>query len=221
MHDPMNASGPAGPDPMTLHPMAGHGRVGFLKPILAGLPNVEVGDYTYYDDPAGPERFRDNILYHFDFVGDRLVIGRFCALATGTRFVMNGANHALDGLTTFPFAAFGNGWDAVPMEAIDFPYKGDTVVGHDVWFGYDSLMMPGVRIGSGAIVAARSVVAADVPPYAVVAGNPARVVKMRFSDAVIADLLDLAWWDWEPERIARAIPALVRSDLHALAALRP
>ncbi len=217
----MAAAQGMGPNPMTRYPMPGHGRVGFLKPILADVPNVDVGDYTYYDDPAGPERFRDNILYHFDFIGDRLVIGRFCALATGTRFIMNGANHALDGLTTFPFAAFGQGWDAVPMDAIDFPMKGDTVVGHDVWFGYDSLVMPGVRIGSGAIVASRSVVAADVPPYAVVAGNPARVVKMRFADDVIAELLDLAWWDWESERLTRAIPALVRSDLAALRALRP
>lgn len=215
----MKSAAGTGPDPMNRYPMPGHERVGFLKPILADLTNVEVGDYSYYDDPAGPERFRDNILYHFDFVGDRLVIGKFCALATGTRFIMNGANHALDGLTTYPFAAFGQGWDVVPMTEIAFPMKGDTVVGHDVWFGYDSLVMPGVRIGSGAIVASRSVVAADIPPYAVVAGNPARVVRMRFPDATIAALLELGWWDWAPDRLRVAIPALVRGDVDALQAL--
>jgi len=205
-----------GPDPSDREPMKGHPRVGFLKPILADLPNVEVGDYTYYDDPAGPERFRDNILYHFPFVGDRLVIGRYCAIAAGTRFIMNGANHAMGGVSTYPFAAFGQGWDVVPMSEMSFPNKGDTVVGHDVWMGYESLVMPGVRIGCGAVVAARSVVASDVPPYAVVAGNPARVVKMRFPEETVTALLLLRWWDWEPERVTRAIPAIVKGDLDAL-----
>ncbi|HYC04467.1 MAG TPA: CatB-related O-acetyltransferase [Azospirillaceae bacterium] len=208
-----------GPDPMDREPMKGHARVGFLKPILADLPNVEVGDYSYYDDPAGPERFRENILYHFPFVGDRLVIGKYCAIATGTRFIMNGANHAMGGLSTFPFMAFGNGWDSVPMDQIEFPNKGDTVVGHDVWLGYESLVMPGVKIGSGAVVAARSVVASDVPPYAIVAGNPARVVKMRFPEETVTALLLLRWWDWEPERVTRAIPAIVKGDLDALWAI--
>ncbi|WP_114393558.1 CatB-related O-acetyltransferase [Oleisolibacter albus] len=212
---------PFGPNPMDPHPMKGHPRVGFLKPLLAGVSNVEVGDYSYYDDPGGPERFRDNILYHFDFTGDRLVIGRFCAIAWGTRFIMNGANHAQGGVSTYPFNIFGQGWDSVPLDQISFPHKGDTVVGNDVWIGYEALVMPGVRIGDGSIVAARSVVTADVPPYAVVAGNPARVVKMRFPEAMVARLLELRWWDWEVERITRAIPAIMTGDLDALAGFAP
>ncbi|QJE72573.1 CatB-related O-acetyltransferase [Aerophototrophica crusticola] len=212
---------PVGPDPLDPHPMEGHPRVGFLKPLLAGVPNVEVGDYSYYDDPGGPERFRENILYHFDFTGDRLVIGKFCAIAWGTRFIMNGANHAQGGLSTYPFNIFGQGWDSVPLDRLDFPHKGDTVVGNDVWIGYEALVMPGVTIGDGAIVAARSVVTADVPPYAVVAGNPARLVRMRFPEEVVARLLALRWWDWEPERITRAIPAIMAGDLDALATFAP
>lgn len=210
-----------GPDPDVRHPMQGHTRVGFLKPIVAGRSNIVVGDYSYYDDPDGPERFLDNVLYHFDFVGDRLVIGRYCAIGWQAKFIMNGANHALDGLSTFPFAAFGQGWDVVPMEEMSWPMKGDTVIGNDVWIGFDSLIMPGVRIGDGAVVASRSVVTRDVPPYAVVAGNPATLVRMRFDAATVESLLDLAWWDWPQDRVTAAIPAIVRADLAALAALRP
>jgi virginiamycin A acetyltransferase len=205
-----------GPSPDDPHPMAGFPQVGFLRPLVRN-PLIEVGEYTYYDDPDGPEHFEAKcVLYHFPFVGDRLVIGRFCALARGVKFVMNGANHKVSGFSTYPFQIFGNGWEVVMPGLGDLPYKGDTVVGSDVWVGYDALVMPGVKVGDGAIVAARSVVTRDVPPYGVVGGNPAGVVKQRFPDAVIAELLAIRWWDWTVDRITRNLPAIVGADLDAL-----
>ncbi len=202
-----------GPDPRDPHPLKAFPRVGFLRNFIT-RPNIVVGDYTYYDDPAGPERFEtENVLYHYDFTGDRLVIGRFCAIATGARFLMNGGNHATAGFSTYPFLIFGQGWERVVP---DFPNRGDTVVGNDVWIGYGATIMPGVTIGDGAIVAAQAVVAADVRPYAVVAGNPAREVKRRFDDAGIDELLRIRWWDWPAERIARHLEAILGADLDAL-----
>lgn len=183
-------------------------------------PNIEIGEYSYYDDPAGPQGFRENILYHYEFSGDRLVIGRFCAIATGAKFVMNGGNHRTDGLSTFPFTIFA-GWRGRWEGELQFPSRGDTVVGNDVWIGYDALVMPGVAIGDGAVVAARSVVTKDVPPYAIVGGNPATVVRARYDEATVKRLLALAWWDWPIEAITRAIPAIGRGDIAALARLRP
>lgn len=204
-----------GPDPSVLHPMPEHRRVTFIR-NLDLPPNVEVGEYTYYDDPAGPGAFLENILYHFTFLGDRLVIGRFCAIAAGTRFLMNGGNHRLDAPSTYPFAIFGGAWATAPTGK--FPNRGDTVIGNDVWLGYESTVLPGVTVGDGAVVAAKSVVSADVPPYAIVAGNPARVVRMRFSDADIARLLRIAWWDWDADRITAHLGAIGDGDVDALEA---
>ncbi len=204
-----------GPDPSQLHPLAEHPRVTFIR-NLDLPPNVEVGAYSYYDDPAGLGAFLDNILYHFAFLGDRLVIGRFCAIAAGTRFLMNGGNHRLDAPSTYPFAIFGGAWATAPTGK--FPNRGDTVIGNDVWLGYESTVLPGVTVGDGAVVAAKSVVSADVPPYAIVAGNPARVVRMRFSDADIARLLRIAWWDWDADRITAHLGAIGDGDVDALEA---
>lgn len=134
---------------------------------------IEVGEYTYYDDPDGVENFEKNVLYYFPFVGDRLRIGKFCAIARGVKCIMNGANHQMDGISSYPFLIFGHGWESATPAPGELPYKGDTVIGNDVWIGYDALIMPGVTIGDGAIIAARSVVATDVPAYAIVGGNPA------------------------------------------------
>lgn len=206
------------PSPDQLHPLATTDRVVFLKSVVEG-DNIEVGDYTYYDDPTAPEKFQENnVLYHFDFVGDKLEIGKFCALGSGTTFIMNGANHRLDGPSTFPFPIFGGDW-ADHMDLLGgLPLKGDTVVGHDVWFGFQSTIMPGVTIGHGSIVATKAVVVKDVPPYAIVAGNPARVVGMRFDDETIARLLTAAWWDWPIERITANIRAIMAGDVDALEA---
>ncbi len=203
-----------GPDPALLHPLAAHPRVTFLG-NLDLPPNVAVGAYSYYDDPAGPQAFLDNILYHFAFLGDRLVIGRFCAIATGVRFLMNGGNHRLDAPSTYPFLVFGGAWAAYDP-AGKFPNRGDTVIGNDVWLGYDATVLPGVTIGDGAVVAAGSVVSADVPPYAIVAGNPARVVRMRFSGTEIARLRAIAWWDWDAARITRHLGAISDGDVDRL-----
>lgn len=208
----------SGPNPDIKHPMPMHPRVGFLKPLLEGRANIEVGEFTYYDDPNGPEHFAERcVLYHYDFVGDRLVIGRFCALAEGVVFVMNGANHAMSGFSTFPFNIFGHGWeqgfDVTTWEAEN---RGDTIVGHDVWIGMGATVMPGVTIGHGAIVAARSVVTHDVPPYAIVGGNPARTMRMRFDERTVERLLAVAWWDWPVDRIGRNLDAIRGADIARL-----
>jgi virginiamycin A acetyltransferase len=181
------------PDPTVLHPIAGQERVVFLRPLVQSA-TIDVGEYTYYDsdEPTGFER--DAELYGFGT--ERLIIGRFCAIASGVRFLMPGAIHADLGPSTYPFGVFGAGWAATMDIVMSAPSRGDTVVGHDVWLGYSALVLPGVQIGHGAIVAAASVVAGDVPPYAIVAGNPARVVRTRYSEGDVARLLRAAWWNW-------------------------
>ena len=202
-----------GPSPEQRYPLPGITRLGFLKPFIT-RPNIIVGDYTYYDDPGGPEQFEANVLYHFDFVGDRLVIGRFCSIATGVKFLMNGGNHSTSWLTTYPFPIFGQGW--APPDAPVWPNKGDTMVGNDVWLGNSAVVMPGVTIGDGAIVATSAVVTKNVPPYAIVGGNPAAVLRYRFDEATIGRLLTLRWWDWEPERISRNVALICSANLEAL-----
>jgi virginiamycin A acetyltransferase len=213
------------PDPDAIHPLPNLDRVVFLKPLLASLGeeapgNVEVGAYSYYDDPEHARGFfTRNLLYNF-MGGTRLRIGKFCAIATGARFVFAAANHAMAGPSTYPFAIFGGDFAAaLPIEAYPFPERGDTVIGHDVWIGMEALILPGVRIGHGVVVGARSVVARDVPDYAVVAGNPARILRRRYPEQDAARLVALAWWDWPAERIARAIPLLVRGSVAELEAL--
>ncbi|QEI06467.1 Vat family streptogramin A O-acetyltransferase [Pigmentiphaga aceris] len=205
-----------GPNPSNPHPMEGFPQVCFIKNTVRN-PNIVVGDYTYYDDPEDAENFERNVLYHFPFIGDRLVIGKFCAIARGAKFIMNGANHKMSGISTYPFQIFGNGWEKVMPAPGDLPYKGDTVIGNDVWIGFDALVMPGVSIGNGAIVSARSVVVSDVPAYTIVGGNPAKPLRQRFSDAVIAELEAIAWWDWPVEKITRHMPLIVAGDVAALA----
>lgn len=204
-----------GPDPMNTHPMEGFPQVCFIKNTVKN-PNIIVGDFTYYDDPEDSENFERNVLYHFSFIGDKLIIGKFCAIAKGVQFIMNGANHKLSGFSTFPFYIFGNGWEKAMPQAGDLPYKGDTEIGNDVWIGYNALIMPGVKIGNGAIISSRSVVTSDVPAYAVVGGNPAKVIKKRFNDETIAKLEKIAWWDWPVEKITQNLKAIMSSDIDAL-----
>ena len=204
-----------GPSPATRHPIEGAERVGFLKHFVT-RPTIEVGDYSYYDDPKGMEQFEKNVLYHFDFVGDRLVIGRFCSIAAETRFIMNGGNHATDWFTTFPFPVFGHGWEEATPES--WPNRGDTVVGHDVWIGYGATIMPGIQIGNGAIVASKSVVTRDVKPFAIVGGNPAEVIRYRFDEETRQTLAEIAWWDWDADKITRNVKAICAADLATLRA---
>ncbi len=206
-----------GPNPDTVFPFEGsehmvdHKRLAFLKNIVKH-PNIEVGEFTYYDDPASAENFENNVLYLYPFSKEKLIIGKFCAIATGVQFVMSGANHKIDGFSAFPFFIFGHGWE----EGFDFaslPSKGDTVIGNDVWMGYESTIMPGVTIGDGAIIAAKAVVTKDVEPYSIVGGNPARVIRKRFSDDAIRILLEVKWWDWTVEKISENILTIQGNDI--------
>jgi len=204
-----------GPDPNTREPLAGYPQVGFLKNFIT-RENIIVGDYTYYDDPLGPERFENNVLYHFDFVGDRLIIGKFCAIARNVHFIMNGANHSLKGFSTYPFYIFRNGWEYAIQESDKQSEVKDTIVGNDVWIGYDATIMPGVKIGHGAIVASKAVVTKDVSPYSIVGGNPAKVIRMRFDESTIEGLLRVAWWNWPVERITKMLPEILKCNLPRL-----
>lgn len=204
-----------GPSPDEVHPMKGFDQVCFIKNTVTN-PNIIVGDYTYYDDPADSENFERNVLYHYPFMGDRLVIGKFCAIARDVRFTMNGANHKMECVTTYPFSIFGNGWEKVTPSMDDLPYKGDTVIQNDVWLGYGSVIMPGVKIGNGSVIASKSVVVKDVEPYSIVGGNPARLIRKRFSDDVIDVLQELRWWDWPVEKITVNLEILTSNDISKL-----
>lgn len=206
---------------MRAHPMPGHDRVAFLRAVVTD-PRIVVGDYTYYDDPEGPEHFQERA-FLYGYGPERLVIGKYCALAARTRFLMPGANHADRGPSTFPFGIFGGGWEHTMDLVMSAASKGDTHIGNDVWIGYDALILPGVTIGDGAVVAAASVVAADVPAYAIVGGNPARVLRCRFSTDDVARLLRVAWWNWPVELVtehAREIMAGTPAGLERIADAR-
>ncbi len=202
----------SGPDPNKAIPNENNPSVCFIKNVVT-RPNIIVGDYTYYDDDTGAERFEEHVTHHYEFLGDKLIIGKFCAIAKGVEFVMNGANHRMNSVTTYPFNIMGEGWEKATPALTDLPFKGDTVVGNDVWFGAGITVMPGVHIGDGAIIAARSVVTKDVAPYAIVGGNPARLIRQRFDDELTDYLLRIKWWDWPPEKIFANLDALCSADL--------
>lgn len=186
----------------------------YIKNVVKA-PNIFIGDYTYYDDPVNPTEFeKNNVLFNYPEFGDKLIIGKFCSIACGTTFIMGSANHRIDSVSTYPFNVFGGKWHEItPSHLSQIPFKGDTVVGNDVWFGRESVIMPGVKIGDGAIIAAYSVVTKDVEPYTVVGGNPARVIRKRFDEQLINLLLELKWWDFEPEKITELLPLLCNNDL--------
>lgn len=199
------------PNPQTLYPLAGYERLCFLKNSITN-PNIIVGDYTYYDDFEDVKNFERNVRYHFDFTGDKLVIGKFCMIASGVEFIMNGANHLTDAISAYPFAIFGGAW-ANAMAGKEYPHKGDTTIGNDVWIGYKATIMAGVTVGDGAIIASHAVVTKDVPPYAIVGGNPAQVIRKRFSDAQIEALLKIQWWNWSIEKITENVQWLTSADI--------
>lgn len=207
------------PDPSTLHPMPEQPRVVLLKALVTS-PLIEVGEYSYYDDPDGATDFETrNVLYHYG--PERLVIGKYCALGTGIRFIMNGANHRMDGPSTFPFPIMGGGWAEHLDLLAGLPGRGDTVVGNDVWIGYGAMVMPGVRIGHGAIVASGAVVVDDIPDYGIVGGNPARLIRTRYSAPDVARLLALAWWDWPAEHLTRHVRTVMSGTVEELEAAAP
>lgn len=203
-----------GPDKHTIFPLEGIQRLCFLKNIVKN-PNIFVGDFTYYDDFENVENFEKNVRYLFDFTGDKLIIGKFCMIASGVQFIMNGANHLTDALSTYPFAVFGNGWEHA-MDGREYPFKGNTVIGNDVWIGYQATIMAGIHIGDGAIIATNSTVVKDVEPYSIVGGNPARLIKKRFPEETIRKLLELKWWDWSTEKITANVRHLTGNSIEKL-----
>lgn len=191
----------------------------FIKNIITA-PNIIVGDYTYYDDTEDPTGFeQNNVLFNYPEFGDKLIIGKFCSIASGTKFIMGPANHRISSVTTYPFNVFGGVWsERTPPHLSQLPFKGDTVIGNDVWIGRESVIMPGVKIGDGAMVAAYSVVAKDIPPYSVFGGNPARFIKKRFDDELTDIFLRLKWWDLPGEELADILPLLCSPDLEKVTA---
>lgn len=179
-------------------------------------PTILVGAYTYYSDSNGAEKFEEHVTHHYDFIGDKLIIGKFCAIAQGIEFIMNGANHIMKSATTYPFYIMGNGWEGSAPNPNDMPFKGDTVVGNDVWFGQNVTVLPGVHIGDGAIIAANSVVTKDVPAYHIVGGNPSRIIRKRFSQEQIDKLLKIKWWNWDNEKIFLNLKNLCSANLEWL-----
>ncbi|MXV52552.1 chloramphenicol acetyltransferase [Pedobacter sp. HMF7647] len=202
------------PDKNSRFPLEHYTRLCFLKNIITN-PNIIVGDYTYYDDFEDVYNFERNVKYHFEFIGDKLIIGKFCMIASGVTFIMNGANHLANVVSAYPFAIFGSGWQGA-MDGKSYPVKGDTIIGNDVWLGYNVTIMPGVNIGDGAIIASNSTVTKDVEPYCVIGGNPAQEIKKRFSDQAIDDLLHIQWWNWDIDKITRNVHLLTDHNIEAL-----
>ncbi|MAU70721.1 MAG: chloramphenicol acetyltransferase [Pseudozobellia sp.] len=202
------------PDVNSMFPLKHYDKLCYLKNIIKN-PNIKVGDYTYYDDFEDVQNFEKNVKYHFDFIGDKLIIGKFCMIASGATFIMNGGNHLTEAITTYPFAIFGGDWQNA-MEGKSYPSKGDTIIGNDVWIGHDATIMPGVTIGDGAIIATKSVVTKNVAAYSIVGGNPAKEIRKRFDEEKIQQLLNLQWWNWSIEKITKNVKLLTGNDLSEL-----
>ena len=201
------------PNPNIFYPIEGVTRTIYLKNIITN-PQIIVGDYTYYDDPEDVYNFEKNVLYLFDFMGDKLIIGKFCQIATAVRFIMNGANHAMNGFSTYPFKVFGG--DFWPKITLDVVIKGDTVIGNDVWIGNSVTIMPGIKIGDGAIIGTNSLVTKDVEPYTIVGGNPAKEIRKRFDEETIRLLLVLKWWDWDVQKITDNLAVITNGNIDEL-----
>lgn len=195
------------PNPDTVFPTRSNATVTHVKPTVKN-PNIIVGEFTYFSDVD----FEKHVTHHYDFNGDKLIIGKFCQIAAGVNFVMNGANHQMNCVSTYPFYIF-KGWNQPVPSIADLPIKGDTVIGNDVWIGQNVTIMPGVHIGDGAIIGMNSVVASNIPPYSIAVGNPAKVIRKRFDDELIQLLKKLQWWNLPIEQIDSLIPILSCSDL--------
>jgi virginiamycin A acetyltransferase len=194
------------PDPSVIHPVPGFS-VTYVKPTITH-PNIEVGDFTYYSG----ENFEAQVMHHYEFYGDKLIIGKFCQIAEGVTFIMNSANHKMNAVSTFPFYILEN-WGQDTPSLSKMPVKGDTIIGNDVWFGQNATILPGVHIGDGAIIGLNSVVGSNVEPYTIVAGNPAKPIRKRFDDELIGLLEAFKWWDKPVYEIQTLIPLLSDSNL--------
>lgn len=204
--------------PDIVFPRSGDRETVYLKNVVTD-PSITVGDYTMYNDYVhDPRDFeKNNVLYHYPVNHDRLVIGKFCSIACGAKFIFNSANHTLSSLSSYPFPIFFEEWGLNGKDvASAWDNKGDIVIGNDVWIGYEAVLMPGVTVGDGAIIGARAVVTKDVPPYTIVGGVPAREIRKRFDEETIAKLLQLKWWDWPAEKIAANLHSIQTGDLALL-----
>lgn len=193
-----------------IYPRTGDPQTVYLKDVVTN-PNIEVGDYTMYNDFVNdPREFeKNNVLYHYPINGDKLIIGKFCSIACGAKFLLTSANHKMSSLSTYPFPIFYEEWGLDVKDIRNaWDNKGDIVIGNDVWIGYEAVIMSGVTIGDGAIIGTRAVVTKDVPPYTIVGGVPAKPIRKRFDDATIERLVKLRWWDWEHDKIAQSIAAI-------------
>ena len=190
-----------------IHPIAGYDKEIYVKPTIKN-PNIIVGDFTYIADSD----FESHVTHFYPWSRDNLIIGKFCQIAAGVEFVMNDANHKMNAVTTFPFYTL-EGWEMKIPDPAEMPFKGNTVIGNDVWIGQNAVILPGVHVGDGAIIGANSVVGSDVAPYTIVIGNPAKVLRKRFDDELIGLLLKFKWWDKSIEEINALIPILTSSDL--------
>ena len=195
------------PDPNVSHPIEGYDKEIYVKPTVHN-PNITVGDFTYIAD----SEFESHITNFYPWSRDKLIIGKFCQIAAGVEFIMNDANHQMNAVSTFPFYTL-EGWEMEPPAPSDMPFKGDTVISNDVWIGQNAVILPGVHIGDGAIIGANSVVGSNVEPYAIVAGNPAKMIRKRFDDDLIELMLRFKWWDKSVDEINSLIPILTSSDL--------
>lgn len=204
--------------PDRIYPRTGDAQTVYLKNVVKN-PAISVGEFTIYNDfERDPRDFeRSNVLYHYPVNRDRLVVGKFCSIACGAKFLFNSANHALGALSTYPFPLFYEAWGLDKQDvASAWDNKGDIVVGNDVWIGYEAVILAGVTIGDGAVIAARAVVTRDVAPYTIVGGVPAKPIRRRFDEATVSALLELKWWDWPAERIAQNLGAIRAGQVEAL-----
>ena len=199
------------PDPNKIYPDENVKSIVFLKNVVTN-PNIEVGKYTYFSDEE-PKKFEEHVTHHYDFINDKLIIGKFCSIGADVEFIMNGANHLMKGITPYPFYIMGDEWSEHSPETDDLPNKGNTVIGNDVWIGQNVTILPGVHVENVAIIGANSVVASNVSAYSIVAGNPAKQIRKRFSDDIIAQLQDLAWWDKDVEWITKNIDYLMTGKI--------
>ena len=191
----------------------------FIKNVIT-RPNIQVGDYTYYDDKNGADKFEEHVTHHYEFLGDKLIIGKFCQIASGITIIMNGANHRMNSVTTYPFNIMGNGWEKVTPSLDELPFKGDTVIGNDVWIGQNVTILPGVHIGDGAIIGANSIVTKDIPAYHIAGENPSKIIRKRFDDELINYLEQIKWWDWEEKKIFDNLEILCSNDLEKIKTIK-
>lgn len=200
-----------------IYPRNDHETV-YLKNVITD-PNILVGDYTFYNDYVNdPTQFeKNNVLYHYPVNNDKLVIGKFCSIACGAKFIFTSANHSLKSFATYPFPIFADTWGLDWNNVTDaWDNKGNIVIGNDVWIGYEAVIMQGVHIGDGAIIGTRAVVTKDIPPYTIVGGIPAKEIRKRFDIGTIESLQQVQWWNWSYEKIRKYLPDIMSGNLEEL-----